>query len=348
MGYTRVIVSRRGGAEVLETITEQEQRPGPGQVLVRVLAAGVSFGDILLRVGVIPGGPKPPFTPGYDVTGVVQEVGPGVTRLRPGQRVVALVREGGYTERLVVPEDRAVLLPDGIDPADAAAVALNYFVAYQMLHRVARVREGQSILVHGAAGGVGTALLQLAQLAKVQAFGTSSAGKADLVASLGAQHIDYLAEDFMRVVKDRPENGVDAVFDPVGGTQFMRSYMSLRRGGFLVGYGQSQAMQNGRPRRDLAVFGFVAGLFLPKLAPDGRRTTFYNAWSLEKKVPSAYQEDLAAVLDLLATGAVKPVLSRTLPLAKASEAHQLLEAAAVTGKVVLRCDEASEPVRSHP
>jgi NADPH:quinone reductase-like Zn-dependent oxidoreductase len=314
--------------------------PGAGDVLVRVQAAGVSFGDILLRAGVIPVGPKPPYTPGYDVTGVVEEVGRGVVGLRPGQPVTALVRSGGYAELVVVPADRLVAVPPGLDAVPVAAAVLNYFVAQQMLHRVAKVRPGQRILVHGAAGGVGTALLQLGRIAELTCYGTCSESKQDVVTGLGGHAIDYRHADFLATVGTLAGGGVEAVFDPVGGGHFRRSYRALRRGGILVGYGQSEAYRDGRARKAVAVGGFVGGLLLPKLVPDGRATTFYNAWSLEKKQPSAYREDLGHVLHLLATKQVEPVVAEVLPLADAAKAHELLERSAVSGKVVLTCGSA--------
>jgi NADPH:quinone reductase-like Zn-dependent oxidoreductase len=339
MGYTSVIVSRHGGSDVLETTDHEKASPAPGQVLIRVLAAGVSYGDVLLRVGVIPGGPKPPFVLGHDATGVVEAVGDQVSGLEVGQRVCALVRSGGYSQLLTVAADRVVPLPDGVDPVDVAAMTLNYFVAYQMLHRVAKVRSGQRVMVHGAAGGVGTALLQLAESAGVRCYGSSSRSKRDVVTALGAEYIDYHEEDFVNVTRGRPGGGVDAVFDPVGGTHFMRSYHALRRPGALVAYGQSQALRDGKARRGLAIFGFLMGVFGPKLIPDGRTTTFYNAWSLEKKEPQAYREDLTRLLDMLAAGEIKPIIARTLPLSEARAAHELLEKSAVSGKIVLICDE---------
>jgi NADPH:quinone reductase-like Zn-dependent oxidoreductase len=301
-----------------------------------VEAAGVSFGDILLRIGVIPGGPKPPFTPGYDIVGVVEEVGPGVTALARGQRVAALLRSGGYSNYVTVPVDRLVPVPDGVDPVEAAATALNYFVAYQMLHRVAQVCPDQHVLVHGAGGGVGSALVQLARLDGVNCLGTGSAAKQELIRRLGATPIDYRGEtDFVNVANELPGGGVDAVFDPVGGSNFYRSYRALRRGGILVGYGQSQAMRDGRAHKATAIAGFLGGLIAPKLRPDGKATTFYNAWSLEKKVPNAYRLDLVTVLGLLAERKIEPMLARALPLDEAAQAHRMLEDSAVSGKIVL-------------
>lgn len=361
MKYTNVVVSRRGDSGGIEVTTRESAPPGPGQVLIRVLAAGVSYGDVLLREGVIPGAPKPPFVPGYDATGVVEAVGAGVSGLAVGQRVCAIVRNGGYAEFLTAPADRVVPLPDGVDPVDVAAMALNYFVAYQMLHRVAQARPGQTAMVHGAAGGVGTALLQLAALAGVKCYGSASSSKRDVVTSLGAEYIDYRVEDFENVVRGRagwaldtrfdckhghPHGGVDMVFDAVGGTHFMRSYRALNRPGILVAYGQSQALKDGKSQTVLAIWGFLGGIFARKLVPDGRRTVFYNAWSLEKKEPQAYREDMTKLLDMLAAGEIKPVIAQTLPLSQAQAAQELLEKSAVSGKIVLTCDEAALSERS--
>ncbi|MED7951225.1 medium chain dehydrogenase/reductase family protein [Streptomyces sp. BE303] len=328
-------VPRLGGAEVLRLSSEELPAPAVGQVRVRVLAAGVSYGDILLRAGVIPGGPKRPFTPGYDLVGEVDQVGPGTRAPAVGQRVVALVRSGGYAEYAIVPANRLVELPEGVDPVEASALALNYFIAQQMLHRVARVRRGGTVLVHGASGGVGTAFLELAALAEVTVYGTCSGARADQVRRLGGHPIDRDTEDFLRVVRGLPGGAVDAVFDPVGGPHFLRSYQAVRRGGVMVGYGQNAALRGGKPDLLVGAQGFLGGIVLPKLLPDGRRTLFYNAWSLEKSQPAAYQQDLATVLELLQKGLVNPRVGRTMALDEAADAHRAMETAAVSGKIVL-------------
>ncbi|MEE1826412.1 medium chain dehydrogenase/reductase family protein [Streptomyces sp. BE20] len=335
MRYRHVSVPRLGGAEVLRLSSEELPAPAVGQVRVRVLAAGVSYGDILLRAGVIPGGPKRPFTPGYDLVGEVDQVGPGTRAPAVGQRVVALVRSGGYAEYAIVPANRLVELPEGVDPVEASALALNYFIAQQMLHRVARVRRGGTVLVHGASGGVGTAFLELAALAEVTVYGTCSGARADQVRRLGGHPIDRDTEDFLRVVRGLPGGAVDAVFDPVGGPHFLRSYQAVRRGGVMVGYGQNAALRGGKPDLLVGAQGFLGGIVLPKLLPDGRRTLFYNAWSLEKSQPAAYQQDLATVLELLQKGLVNPRVGRTMALDEAADAHRAMETAAVSGKIVL-------------
>ena len=336
MQTTSVYAVNRDTANSLEVRTEEIAAPPDGHARVRVEAAGVSYGDLLFQRGVVPGGPKPPFVPGCDLTGVVEAVGAGVD-LEIGQRVTALVVKGGYTTAVTLPADRLVPVPDGVDAVSVASVSLNYFIAYQMLHRVAKVQSGQSILVHGASGGVGLAFLQLAEhIGNVTVFGTASAANADLVTRHGAIAIDYRAQDFANVVRDSVGT-VDAAFDPVGGPHFWRSYALLRKnGGRLVAYGQNDALRNGKRNMAVGAVGFLGGIIFPNLKPDGKKTGFYNAWSLEKSQPTAYRKDLAEVLNLLSADKIAPREVATLPLREADEAFRRLEEG-VTGKLVLDC-----------
>lgn len=337
MDYRRVVVSRRGGPEVLEVVTCEVPEPQPGQVRVRVLAAGVSYGDVLARVGAVPGSPKPPFTPGYDVSGVVDKLGSGVTSPGVGEPVAALLDAGGgYAEFACLPAERLVTVPAGVDAVQSAAAALNYFVAYQMLHRLAQLKAGQRVLVHGAAGGVGSALVQLAVGAGLDVYGTASKGKQQLVSDQGAVPIDYQRDDFVRRVRSLTGDGVDAAFDPIGGGNVLRSYRSLRAGGHLVSYGVSRALKNGRRNRLTAVASFLSVKLLGIL-PTGRAATFYTADSLEKSRPTSYREDLTAVLDLLAQRKVQPVIAEQLPLTQAAAGHNLLSHSSPVGKIVLVC-----------
>jgi NADPH:quinone reductase-like Zn-dependent oxidoreductase len=350
MQTTQVYAVNRDTTNCLEVRTEQIAEPPAGQVRIKVEAAGVSYGDLLFQRGVVPGGPKPPFVPGCDLTGVVESVGAGVTGLEPGQRVTALVVSGGYSSAVNLPAERVVPVPEGVDAVSVAATTLNYFIAHQMLHRVAQVRSGQRILVHGASGGVGLAFLQLAEhIGGVTVFGTASAANLDVVRRHGAVAIDYRNEDFANVVRGSvsagelnewtafDENGtVDAAFDPIGGPHFWRSYSVLRRGGRLVAYGQNDAMRDGKPSTFIGALGFLGGILLPKLRPDGRKTGFYNAWALEKSQPQAYREDLTEILNLLSADKIAPRSVRTVPLAETATAFADLERG-VTGKIVLDC-----------
>src|SRR5512132_244554 len=172
----RVVVDHYGGPEVLMVVEADDPRPGTGEVLVEVLAAGVSFTDSQLRAGTyIPGGPKPPFTPGYELVGVVEEVGPGCSRLRPGDRIGALTVWGADADRVCVPEAGAVEVPEDLDPAEVLSLLFPYMTAYQVLHRTARAKRGETVLVHGAAGRVGTAALELGAVSGLRMFGTAAA-----------------------------------------------------------------------------------------------------------------------------------------------------------------------------
>jgi NADPH:quinone reductase-like Zn-dependent oxidoreductase len=281
-------------------------------------------------------------------------VGAGVTGLEPGQRVTALVVSGGYSTAVNLPAERVVPVPEGVDAASVAAVSLNYFIAYQMLHRVAQVRSGQRILVHGASGGVGLAFLQLAEhIGGVTVFGTASAANLDVVRRHGAVAIDYRHQDFANFVRGSvdadgtgnamtayDQNGtVDAAFDPIGGTHFWRSYSVLRNnGGRLVAYGQNDALRGGKPNMVIGAIGFLGGIILPKLRPDGRKTGFYNAWALEKSAPQAYREDLTEVLDLLSADKIAPRSVRKVSMRDIEQVFADIERG-VTGKIVLDCTE---------
>src|SRR5262245_44770177 len=232
----RVVVDRYGGPEVLKVVEEDTPRPGPGEVCVRVLAAGVSFTDALIRAGTYLGGPKPPFTPGYELVGVVEEVGPGCSRLREGDRVGALTVWGADAERVCVPEAYAVEVPDDLDPAEVVSLIFPYMTAYQMLHRTARVTSGETVLMHGAAGRVGTAALELGAVAGLRMIGTCSAQDRATVERLGAVAIDYRNEDFLARVRELTDGeGVDVAIDGIGGNVSLRSFRALRRGNAITG-----------------------------------------------------------------------------------------------------------------
>src|SRR4029453_14989723 len=241
----RVIVERYGGPGGLRVVEDDDPRPGPGEVRVKVLAAGVSFTDSQLRAGTYLGVPKPPFTPGYELVGVVEELGPGCSRLRVGDRIGALTVWGADAERVCVPEANAVEVPEDLDPAEVLNLVFTYMTAYQLLHRTAKVNRGETVLVHGAAGRVGTARLALGAIGGLRLYGTCSAQDRGAVERLGAVAIDYRNEDFLARVRELPGNGVDVVLDGLGGALSLRSFRALRRGGRLVVYGHSSTISGG-------------------------------------------------------------------------------------------------------
>src|SRR5437762_2302614 len=225
----RVIVDHYGGPEVVKVVEVDLPKPGQGEVRVRVLAAGVSFTDSQLRAGTyIPGGPKPPFTPGYELVGLVEELGPGCSRLHVGDRIGALTVWGADAESVCVPEAGAVEVPENLDPAEVVSLVFTYMTAYQVLHRTAKVRRGETVLVHGAAGRVGTAVLELGAAAGLRMYGTCSARDRAAVERLGAVAIDYRNEDFLARVRELPGRGVDVVLDAIGGAVSLRSFRALR------------------------------------------------------------------------------------------------------------------------
>lgn len=326
----RVVISRHGPPDVLLVVEEDIPEPGHDEVRVRTSAAGVSAHDLMLRRSSFPGFPKVPFTPGVDVVGIVDAVGEGVSTVEPGQTIAALlVDEGGYAEYVCLPVDRAVPVPSGIDPAAAVCVVANYLTAYSMLHRVAHVKSGERVLIQGAAGGVGTAMVELGGLAGLEMYGTASLHNHEKVASLGATPIDYRSVDFVSRIRRLTGDGVDVVFDPIGGArQLWRSYRALRKGGRLVWFGVAATSKRG-----LGVIpASLLMRFLVSLIPDGKRAPLPPD---SGKPIEWYRQTLTTLLDYLAAGKIEPIIAARIPLLEAVRAHELLESGGHAGKVVL-------------
>ena len=334
----RVVVDHFGGPEVLRVVDEDNPRPGPGEVRVRVLAAGVSFTDAQLRAGTyLPGAPKPPFTPGYELVGVVEELGPDCSRLRVGDRIGALTVWGADAERACVPESGAVDVPEELDPGEVLSLLFPYMTAYQVLHRTAMAKPGETVLVHGAAGRVGTAVLELAPLAGLRVYGTASARDRATVERLGGVAIDYRTEDFLARVHELTSDGVDIALDPFGGAVSLRSFRALRPGGRLVIYGRQHTITHGRKNWP-AVFEWYTGtaiVGLWGLLSPRRRVLAYRVQKLRTHHQDWFREDFGALLELLRADKVHPVVAERLPLSDARHAHELLESTAAAGKLVL-------------
>jgi NADPH:quinone reductase len=332
----RVLIDRFGGPEVIKVVEEDDPQPGPGEVRVRVIASGVSLSDAQMRAGTYLGGPKPPFTPGYELVGIVDQVGPGCSRLREGDRIGALTQWGANAERVCVPEKYAVDVPEDLDPAEVLSLVFIYMTAYQMLHRAANAQGGETMLVHGAAGRVGTAVLELAPLVGVRVYGTASARDRAAVERLGAVAIDYRNEDFLARVRSLA-GGVDIALDPFGGALALRSFRALRPGGRLVIYGRQNTLAHGRKNWP-AVFEWYAGTAtaaLWGLLSPRRRVLAYRIQKLRIDHQDWFREDFGALLELLRADKIHPVVAQRLPLAEARRAHELLDRAASTGKLVL-------------
>ena len=343
MKYTRIVVTRYGGPDALQVLEEECPEPTAGEVRVRVLAAGVSLPDLMAREGIHPETPRVPFTPGWDLVGVVDRLGDGVSGIEPGQMVAAMPISGAYAEFVCVPQRELVPVPSGLDAAEAVSLVLNYVTAYQMLHHSARVRPGQRVLIHGAAGGVGTALLQLGRLAGLEMYGTCSSRGASAVSDLGGIPIDYQHQDFVEEIQRLTGVGVDVVFDSIGGPHIWRSRKALRPGGRVVAYGLTGSLRGGRlasgrsGRRNrfgaIAIFAlYIAGGWL---LPGGKHVVPYSIQTLKRLKPALFRQDLITLFDLLKQQRIRPLIARRFPLAEARQAHELLGKGGVTGKIVL-------------
>jgi NADPH2:quinone reductase len=341
--HTRIVVTRYGGPDAIRVVEEECPEPQAGEVRVRVLAAGVSLPDLMMREGIHPETPSLPFTPGWDLVGVVDRLGDGVSGIEPGQIVAALPISGAYAEFVCLPQRELVPVPSGLDPAEAVSLILNYITAYQMLHRSAKVGPGQRALIHGAAGGVGSALLQLGRLLGLEMYGTCSAQGASVVSNLGGVPIDYRNQDFVKEVRRLTGAGVDVVFDGIGGTHIWRSRQALRSGGTVVAYGLTSSLRAGRLAsgrsggrhrfRAIAIFGlYIAGGWL---LPGRKRVAPYSIQWLKRLKPAVFRQDLIALFELLQQQKIKPLIARRFQLAQAREAQELLGQGGVTGKIVL-------------
>lgn len=373
MRTTEMVLPGIGEPETLRAQTRELPTPRAGQAIVRVEASGVSFAEQQMRRGKYYDQPAFPFVPGYDLVGVIEEVGieevgieevgiegAGVVEgaapaggagrepgdrapLRPGQRVAALTKTGGWAQFVLLDVADLVPVPDGVAPADAETVVVNGVTAWRMLHRSARVRAGQTIVVLGANGGVGSTLVQLARLAGIRVIGTASPRHHDLLRQLGAIPVDR-DDDVPARVRELAPDGVAAVFDHVGGPGIVDSWRMVAPGGTLVSYGTAATRdQPGNPR--VPVLKLFARLVVWNLLPNGRAALFFNLWAGRARNLGRYRaglrEDLQQVFALLATGEITAQVARAFPLAEAAQALRYAESGGVTGKVVLIPDGGS-------
>ncbi len=346
MKHKRIVVTHYGGPDALQVLEEDRPEPKHGEVRVKVLAAGVSLPDVMAREGIHPETPRVPYTPGWDLVGVVDRLGEGVSGIDPGQTVAAMPISGAYAEFVCLPQRKLVPVPPDLDAAEAVSLVLNYITAYQMMHHSAKVKPGQRALIHGASGGVGTALLQLGRLAGLEMYGTCSARGTQAVSELGAIPIDYRNQDFGAEIRRLTSDGVDAVFDPIGGAHLWRSREALRPGGRVVGYGNTTSLRgeglaSGRPGRRNRLHGIpVYALYIAGgwLLPGRKRVVPYSIQTLMRLKPAMFRQDLIALFELLKEQQIKPVIAQRFPLAEAKAAQEMLGKGGVIGKIVLVCN----------
>jgi NADPH:quinone reductase-like Zn-dependent oxidoreductase len=334
----QMVITRYGAPDVLQPHDAPDPAPGDGEVRIAVAAAGVNFADVLARVGLYPDAPKPPVTVGYEVSGVVDAVGPGVTTHNVGDRIVALTRFGGYADRVLVRAEFAFAIPDSLDHISAAAIPVNYLTALIALYRMANLAAGDTVLVHGAGGGVGIAATQLAKLRGATIIGTASVAKHAAIRQQGVDHaIDYrgggVVAEVRRITGGR---GVDVVLDPIGGRSFRDSYRLLAPLGRLIVYGVSSVSPGERRSWWQAAKTMMQ---MPRFAPlslmNGNRGVFGlnlgHLWSERRQLA----ETMTLLLAEVAAGHLRPVVAQTFPLERAADAHRFMHARSNIGKVVL-------------
>jgi NADPH:quinone reductase-like Zn-dependent oxidoreductase len=334
----RVWITGRGEPDVLQVRQEPDLRPAAGELRIRVEYAGVNFAEVMARLGLYPDAPPLPFVPGYEVAGMVDEVGEGVDSGWRGERVTAVTRFGGYSEVVCLPPDLVVRTPDSLSDDAAASLPVNYLTAHQMLHRVCCVRAGESVLVHGAAGGVGTAAVQLCNIVGAQVIGTASASKHEFLRSLHVEPIASRTTDWPDRVRELTSGrGVDIVLDPIGGASFRRSYDLLAPGGRLCCFGASSLAPGTRRSLTAAIRGLIR---MPRfgaiaLMDDNRSVAGVNLGHLWDET-EMLRPQFEAIVSHAAAGRVKPVIDRVYDLEQASAAHARLQSRQSVGKILLR------------
>lgn len=337
----RVVQVRRfGGPDELELVDAPLPTVGPGEVRVRVLASSVEYTDVVIRRHLYPqtAARRPPFVLGYDLVGEIDQLGDGVSDYRVGDRVADMTVVGSNASYRTLQANSLARVPAGVDAAEAAALVLSWTTAYQLLHRVARVQRGQRVLVQGAAGAVGQALLVLGRLAGIELWGTARSAHATLIRELGATPIDYQREDFTRVLP----GGFDVVFDGIGDDGYRRSFAALKRGGLLCAYGYTARVQ--AQHRLLTTLMWLAQVYLwrrlQSWLPGGKRILVYSINVMRAQHPAWFREDLERLFGLLATRSIRPRVAERISFDEVAEAHRRLEEGGLDGKLVL-CPELS-------
>jgi NADPH:quinone reductase-like Zn-dependent oxidoreductase len=341
----RVVQVRRfGGADGLEVVDAPLPTAGRGEVRVRVLASSVQYTDVLIRRHLYPQTMhrRPPFVMGYDVVGEIDQLGDGVSGFQVGDRVADMTVVGSNAAYRTLRTDGLARVPSGLDVAEAATLILSWTTAYQLLHRAARVQPGQRVLVHGAAGAVGQALLALGRLAGLELWGTARGEHAALIRELGATPIDYQHEDFTRVLP----GGFDVAFDGIAQDGYRHSFAAIKRGGLLCAYGYSAGVQ--AQRRMLTMLMWIARLYLWRWLPGSKRARFYSINVMRARHPAWFREDLGRLFDLLATRAIRPHVAERISFDEVAEAHRRLEEGGLEGKLVLCPDIPSRRNRVPP
>ncbi len=341
----RVVQVRRfGDPGVIEVVDAPLPTAGAGEVRVRVLASSVEYTDVTIRRHVYAQTAtlRPPFVLGYDVVGEIDQLGVGVSGFQLGDRVADMTVVGSNAAYRTLRANDLTRVPAGVDAAEAAALILSWTTAYQLLHRTARVQRGQRVLVQGAAGALGQALLVLGRMAGLELWGTARGAHAALIRKLGATPIDYQREDFTRVLP----GGFDFVFDGVGEDSYRRSFAALKPGGLLCAYGYSAGVQ--AQRRLLATLTWIARVYLWRRMlswlPRGKRVSIFSINLMRARHPVWFQQDLGQLFGMLAAGTIRPRVAKRISFDEVADAHRCLEAGSLEGRLVLCPDLPSRAI----
>jgi NADPH:quinone reductase-like Zn-dependent oxidoreductase len=333
------VVTAYGGPEVLHLQEMPDPRPGPGQIRVRVRAIGLNFADMFGRLGVYPGTPKPPFVPGMEFSGDVIDVGEGVTRFHPHDRVMGFSRLGSHAEQVVVNETKAICFPPAMTYEEAASFLVTNLSAYHGLVRLANLRRGEKLLIHAAAGGVGLATVQMAKHLGAEVFGTAgSKEKTALAKSFGADHVfDYTKVNFEPRIRVLTRSyGVDVVMDSVGGEVFKKSWQLLAPMGRYILYGVSAVTGKGAISRIRAagVFSLMRPIFPPNLMSANKGIFGFNLGLLTDK-DAYFLEAVTELLRWYEQGVMKTLIGKVFPFKDIVESHRFLQGRESVGKVVV-------------
>ncbi|GAA2311011.1 medium chain dehydrogenase/reductase family protein [Streptomyces kunmingensis] len=335
---TEIVLPGKVEPEGLDLRSRELAAPDKGQVVLRMDATGVCFAEQQMRRGKYYDQPPFPFVPGYDLVGTVIAVGPDTDSALIGRRFAAVTKVGAWASHLLVDAADLMPVPDEVDAAAAETVIVNGITAWQMLHRTAKARAGQTIVVLGANGGVGSTLVQLAAHAGITVIGTASPRHHDALRKLGATPVDYRDADMYARIRGLAPDGVDAVFDHVGGPAIEDSWQLLRRGGTLVSYGTA-ATKDEEGNSQLPVLKLFARLNAWNALPNGKSAGFYNFWAGKRRCRAAWQrrltEDLTQVLRLVADGTLVPQIAAKFALTDTVAALRLAESRTVAGKVII-------------
>ncbi len=333
----KIIYPKVGGPESIKIVEIKRNKIGENQVRIRVHRAGINFADLMMRQGLYGSAPKFPFTPGYEVSGVISELGPGVKNLQINQRVIGLTGFGGYSEEVIIDSMRVILIPDNVSFDQAAAIPVTYCTAYHMLIYLGNLQKGDSVLIHHAAGGVGTAAAQLCQTYGAgMIIGTASESKKEFVESLGMYFIDKDKEDFVDICKGLTDgHGVHQALDPVAGKNLLKSYKSLRNGGKLHIFGASSAV----PRKTRSIFAALKMIkTTPKFNPLDMMNSNKSIFGVHMgriKDEEIFRKHLLVLSELMSKSSINPIIDSVWRFEKVSEAHMHMHNRKNCGKILL-------------